>query len=87
MLNALTHHFTATVRSQFLKNVSQSIVYKFAERASGSSYSVVDVQATLSISDLEFSIIGNNIFNTEYVETGFVPMPKGNVLIGVNYAF
>ncbi|MDB9954704.1 TonB-dependent receptor [Flavobacteriaceae bacterium] len=87
VLNALTHHFTATVRSQFLKNVSQSIVYKFAERASGSSYSVVDVQASLSISDLEFSIIGNNIFNTEYVETGFVPMPKGNVLIGVNYAF
>jgi vitamin B12 transporter len=87
VLNALTHHFTETVRSQFLKNVSQSIVYKFAERASGSSYSVVDVQATLSISDLEFSIIGNNIFNTEYVETGFVPMPKGNVLIGVNYAF
>ena len=87
VLNALTHHFTATVRTQFLKNVSQSIVYKFAERASRSSYSVVDVQATLSISDLEFSIIGNNIFNTEYVETGFVPMPKGNVLIGVNYAF
>ena len=87
VLNALTHHFTATVRTQFLKNVSQSIVYKFAERASGTSYSVVDVQATLSASDLEFSIIGNNIFNTEYVETGFVPMPKGNVLVGVNYAF
>jgi vitamin B12 transporter len=87
VLNALTHHFTATVRSQFLKNVSQSIVYKFAERASGSSYSVVDVQATLNVSGLEFSVIGNNIFNTEYVETGFVPMPKGNVLIGVNYAF
>ena len=87
VLNALTHHFTATVRSQFLKNVSQSIVYKFAERASGSSYSVVDVQATLNVSDLEFSIIGNNIFNAEYVETGFIPMPKGNVLIGVNYTF
>ena len=87
VLNALTHHFTATVRSQFLKNVSQSIVYKFAERASGSSYNVVDVQATLTVSELEFSVIGNNIFNTEYVETGFVPMPKGNVLIGVNYTF
>jgi len=87
VLNALAHHFTATVRSQFLKNVSQSIVYKFAERASGSSYSVVDVQATLNVSGLELSVIGNNIFNTEYVETGFVPMPKGNVLIGVNYAF
>ena len=77
VLNALTHHFTATVRSQFVKNLSQSIVYKFAERSSGTSYSVVDVQATLTISDLELSIIGNNIFNADYIETGFVPMPKG----------
>ena len=87
VLNALKHHFTATFRSQFVKNLSQSIVYKFAERASGTSYSVVDVQATLTISDLELSIIGNNIFNAEYVETGFVPMPKGNVLVGVKYSF
>ena len=87
VINSLTHHFTATFRSQFVKNLSQSIVYKFAERASGTSYSVVDVQATLTISDLELSIIGNNIFNAEYVETGFVPMPKGNVLVGVTYSF
>ena len=87
VINSLKHHFTATFRSQFVKNLSQSIVYKFAERASGTSYSVVDVQATLNISDLELSIIGNNIFNAEYVETGFVPMPKGNVLVGVTYSF
>jgi iron complex outermembrane receptor protein len=87
VINSLKHHFTATFRSQFVKNLSQSIVYKFAERASGTSYSVVDVQATLTISDLELSIIGNNIFNAEYVETGFVPMPKGNVLVGVTYSF
>ncbi|MDG1315667.1 MAG: TonB-dependent receptor [Flavobacteriaceae bacterium] len=87
VVNSLTHHFTATVRSQFMKNLSQSIIYKFAERSSGTSYSVVDVQATLTISDLELSIIGNNIFNAEYNETGFVPMPKGNVLAGIKYSF
>jgi iron complex outermembrane receptor protein len=70
-----------------MKNVSQSIIYKFAERSSGTSYSVVDVQATLAVSDLELSIIGNNIFNAEYIETGLVPMPKGNVLVGVKYSF
>ena len=85
VVNSLTHHFTATVRSQFMKNLSQSIIYKFAERSSGTSYSVVDVQATLTISDLELSIIGNNIFNAEYNETGLVPMPKGNVLAGIKY--
>ena len=87
VVNSLTHHFTATVRSQFMKNLSQSIIYKFAERSSGTSYSVVDVQATLTISDLELSIIGNNIFNAEYNETGLVPMPKGNVLTGIKYSF
>jgi iron complex outermembrane receptor protein len=87
VVNSLTHHFTATVRSQFMKNLSQSIIYKFAERSSGTSYSVVDVQSTLTISDLELSIIGNNIFNAEYNETGLVPMPKGNVLAGIKYSF
>lgn len=87
VINSLTHHFTATVRSQFMKNLSQSIVYKFAERSSGTSYSVVDVQATLTFSNLELSIIGNNIFNADYIETGFVPMPKGNVLAGIKYSF
>ena len=87
VINSLTHHFTTTFRSQFLKNISQSIVYKFAERASGTSYSVVDVKATLSLPNLELSILGNNIFNADYIETGFVPMPKGNVLVGVNYSF
>jgi iron complex outermembrane receptor protein len=87
VVNSLTHHFTATVRSQFMKNLSQSIIYKFAERSSGTSYSVVDVQATLTISDLELSIIGNNIFDAEYNETGLVPMPKGNVLAGIKYSF
>ena len=87
VINSLTHHFTATVRSQFMKNVSQSIIYKFAERSSGTSYSVVDVQATFAVSDLELSIIGNNIFNAEYNETGLVPMPKGNVLAGIKYSF
>ena len=87
VVNSLTHHFTATVRSQFMKNLSQSIIYKFAERSSGTSYSVVDVQATLAVSDLELSIIGNNIFNAEYNETGLVPMPKGNVLAGIKYSF
>ena len=70
-----------------MKNLSQSIIYKFAERSSGTSYSVVDVQATLTISDLELSIIGNNIFDAEYNETGLVPMPKGNVLAGIKYSF
>jgi vitamin B12 transporter len=86
-INSLKHHFITTFRSQFLKNVSQSIVYKFAERTNGESYSVVDAKITLDLKAFQVSIIGNNIFNEAYTETNLVPMPKGNVLLDFKYRF
>lgn len=86
-INSLKHHITATYRSQFVKNLRQSIVYKFAERTTGDTYKVVDVMATLDLDSFEISVIGNNIFNEEYTETNLVPMPKGNVLIDFKYKF
>ena len=81
------HHITTTFRSQFLKNISHSIVYKFAERTNGESYNAVDAKITLDLNSFEFSIIGNNIFNEVYTETNLVPMPKGNVLLDLKYKF
>ena len=86
-INSLKHHVTGTFNSQFLKNLSQSIVYKYAERTSGESYAIIDASITLLINNLEVSVIANNIFNKEYTETNLVPMPKGNMLFGVKYKF
>ena len=83
IINSLNHHLTARLKSQFTKNLTHSFVYKFAERATGESYSVVDAQLKLLIPGLELTVTANNIFNTDYVETGIVPMPKGNVLFGI----
>ena len=86
-INSLKHHITASYFSQFIKNISQSIAYKYAKRTSGESYGVVDVKATLTVQAFEISIIGNNIFNTEYTQTNLVSMPKGNVLLDLKYRF
>jgi len=86
-INSLKHHFTATYQSQFIKNVTQSIVYKHAERTAGLSYNVWDASIIWDLKGFEASVIANNIFNTDFIETGFVPMPKGNVLFGVKYTF
>ena len=88
-INSLQHHATATFRTQFLKNFRQSIAYKFAKRTEGTNndYHVVDVKATFNVWAFEISVIGNNIFNTDYTETNLVPMPKGNLLLGVKYKF
>lgn len=86
-INSLKHHFTATYTSQFIKNISQTIVYKYAERTTGYSYAIVDASINASIQNFDLSVTANNIFNTEYTETNLVPMPKGNVLFGLKYSF
>lgn len=86
-INSFKHHVTAGVHAQVSKQVSINGIYKYAERTSGESYSVVDASIRYTITDLEFSVIANNIFDTEYTETNLVPMPKGNVLFGLKFNF
>jgi hypothetical protein len=61
---------------QFLKNFTNTISYRYAERIAGDSYSVVDLGASYTLHAFELSLFANNIFNTEYTETNLVPMPK-----------
>lgn len=86
-LNTLKHHFTTRLRTQLFKNVSQNIIYKHAERADGNSYNVWDASIIVSVNKFDFTITANNIFNAEFIETGFVPMPLSNVLFGLRYSF
>ncbi len=86
-INSLKHQFIANFRSQFIKNLSQTILYKYAVRTGGDEYSVVDVSANYQIQNFEISLTANNIFNEEYTETNLVPMPKGNLLFGLKYDF
>ena len=86
-INSLKHQFTTTFSSQFLKNLTQNVVYRYAEKTSGESYSVVDASAKLQLKDFEVSVTAQNIFNTAYTETNLIPMPKGNFLFELKYAF
>ena len=86
-LNTLKHHFTTRLRTQLFKNVSQNIIYKHAERTDGQSYNVWDASIIFNFNKFDFTFTANNIFNAEFIETGFVPMPESNVLFGLRYSF
>lgn len=86
-VNSLKHQVIGSYYMQFLKNVTNSILYRYSERTSGDSYTVVDLGAAYTLNSFEFSLFANNIFNTEYTETNMVPMPKGNLLFGIRYDF
>ena len=86
-INSLKHHFTATHRSQFLDKLTQTLVYKYADRTSGDSYTVVDLMLSLDLKSYSISVIGNNIFNAAYTETNLVPMPGANIMLDLSFRF
>ncbi len=86
-LNTLKHQFITRFASRLFKNVRQNIIYKHAERTVGTSYNVWDASIIVAINKFSFTVTANNIFDADYIESGFVPMPPSNVLFGLRYAF
>ncbi|MFC7446222.1 TonB-dependent receptor plug domain-containing protein [Mesoflavibacter profundi] len=86
-LNTLKHHFTSRLSTQLFKNITQNIVYKHAERTTGQSYNVWDASLEARLKQFTLTATASNIFNAEYIEAGFVPMPPSNVLFGLRYNF
>ena len=86
-LNTLKHHFTTRFSSQLLKNVRQNIIYKYADRSDGTSYNVWDASIIVDVQKFSFTVTANNIFDADYIESGFLPMPPSNVLFGLRYNF
>ena len=86
-LNTLKHQFITRFTSKLFKNVRQNIIYKHAERTVGSSYNVWDASIIVDVNKYSFTITANNIFDAEYIESGFVPMPPSNILLGLRYGF
>ncbi|WP_458628035.1 TonB-dependent receptor plug domain-containing protein [Winogradskyella sp. PC D3.3] len=86
-LNTLKHHYTTRLSTQLFKNLSQSIVYKYAERTTGQTYNVWDASIIMKLNQMELSVTASNIFDADYIESGFTPMPPSNVLFGLRYKF
>ncbi|MFD1062415.1 TonB-dependent receptor plug domain-containing protein [Winogradskyella litorisediminis] len=86
-LNTLRHQYITRLSTQVFKNVRQNIVYKYAERTTGQTYNVWDASLIVKLKQTEFTVTASNIFDADYIESGFVPMPPSNVLFGLRYTF
>ncbi|TXD50103.1 TonB-dependent receptor plug domain-containing protein [Polaribacter sp. IC073] len=86
-LNTLKHQFITRFSSRLFKNVRQNIIYKHAERTIGTSYNVWDASVIVDFNKFSFTVTANNIFDADYIESGFVPMPPSNVLFGLRYNY
>ena len=86
-LNTLKHQFTTRLSTQLFKNMKQNIIYKHAERTTGQSYNVWDASLIFTVKTFELTATASNIFDADYIETGFTPMSPSNVLLGLRYNF
>ncbi|MDG1730809.1 MAG: TonB-dependent receptor [Algibacter sp.] len=86
-INSLKHHVTSRLSTQFNKQINFNIIYKHAERTAGLSYNVWDTSIAVKAKQFEFTLTAANIFDADYIETGFVPMPPSNILFGLRYGF
>ena len=84
-LNTLKHQFITRFESKLFKNVRQNIIYKHAERTIGTSYNVWDASVIVAVNAFNFTVTANNIFNADYIESGYVPMPPSSLLFGLRY--
>jgi len=84
--SSIKHHFTAGFDFELFNFLQPSISYKYVERPTD-SYSIVDAKISAKVKSFTILILANNIFNTEYSENNNVPMPKGNMIFGLNYSF
>lgn len=86
-INTMRHHFTANYTAKIVKNITASVMYKWAQRPAQEAYQVVDASVQWQLHDLRFSFYANNLFNEVYTESSLVPMPLGNGLFRVQVVF
>lgn len=68
--------------------VYASVAYRGVDRVGGDAYSLVDAKLTVNPTR-NFSVFleGNNLFNTDYIEAGYVQMPGRWFKVGVQVKF
>ena len=85
-LNALKHNVNIQLLKKFTSRWSSSTSYRYAARALGGNYQVVNAQLAYTTGDWGIQLQGRNLFNADYVEN-LIPMPKAHGVISLQYSF
>ncbi|MGZ5192673.1 MAG: TonB-dependent receptor [Kaistella sp.] len=85
VMENLKHQFVAKLETEFFKNFSNQLIYRYNERVSTGSYQTLDEKLSYDFRNLNLYVLINNITNTDYTETFGIPMPKRWFHVGFTY--
>jgi len=83
-LSSLKHQVTNTVDFR-LHGFSFLFATRFNQRITGPSYWINDARISRSIKNLTLYVDAQNIFDTQYVEIGAIPLPSRWLNLGVKF--
>jgi vitamin B12 transporter len=87
VLDYLKHQVNGSVVFTWLPALTQAIKARYGERMAGDNYTVVDTRLTWSFSDYDIFIEAANLFDKDYIESGFTPMPGRWIKAGVRFTW
>ena len=84
-LDYLRHQINGSVVFTWLSSLKQVFKARYGKRMAGDSYTVVDTRLTYALPNYELFLEATNLFNENYVESGFTPMPDRWIIGGVKF--
>ena len=81
VLDHLRHQLHGSIILDWLDHLTQTVLARYEKRTVGDSHIVVDTRLAYTWHNWEIFVEATNLFDEEYVESGFVPMP-GRWIIG-----
>ncbi len=81
----LRQQFIFKIAYRSFYNIKQNWRLRYEERSGKQSNILVDVRLYFNYKNLEFFMEATNLFNTKYVEMGFIPMPGRWIMAGINF--
>jgi iron complex outermembrane receptor protein len=68
--------------------VNVTVAYRGIDRVGGNAYSLMDAKIKVNPTrNLSMFLEGNNLFNTDYIEAGYVQMPGRWFKLGMSISF
>ncbi|MGD2029068.1 MAG: TonB-dependent receptor [Desulfobacterales bacterium] len=85
VLDYLRHQVNGSMVFTWLPSLKQVIKTRYAKRMAGDRYTVVDTRLTYRFSNYEVFLEATNLFNENYIESGFTPMPDRWIMGGMKF--
>lgn len=86
VLDHLRHQILGSIELDWFDSLTQAVIARYEKRMVGDSHFVLDTRLAYEWQNYELFLEVTNLFDEEYVESGFAPMPGRWIIGGVKFS-